>query len=486
MVKHGTKTFVYLLFIINILLTFFNIQEVGALSLYKPLNSVPVFYPNLVQSFPLDIEIYGNKYPNNARYLDFSHGPLDEKIIDYLALFPNLEKVELMNHDIPLDQMLLLKEKYPYVDFHFGIKIGNNIYDSLANRLDLSYLKVTDFDDLKARLRLFNNLEYVDLSECNLSNEKLGALREEFQNVQIDWMIHLSKWKFKTDVKAFSVLVYSFNYVKITSKDLEVFKYCKNLEALDLGHQNITDISAIAKYLPNLKVLILADNNISDITPLASLTKLHYLELFMNPIHNISALASLKELVDINLCYDRIYDFSPLYNLPLLERIWLVGTGVSGTVISNLRSRFPTARIVYTGGGSTNAGFRTHERYYEMIKMFKDRYYISPSFTKYNGMNNNYVNKTVNVVIDHPVGSTDKDGGFIYLTNFGYLKDDSKVRVHVLGEYNPLNKYVGKVIAIMRSDKESVLIVGKTNYSDEVIKALIDYKQGREKYQIIR
>ena len=64
----------------------------------------------------------------------------------------------------------------------------------------------------------------------------------------------------------------------MTSKDIQVLKYCTDLQALDLGHQRITDLSVIGNYLKDLRILILADNKVSDVSPLANLKHLHYLQ----------------------------------------------------------------------------------------------------------------------------------------------------------------------------------------------------------------
>ena len=194
-------------------------------------------------------------------------------------------------------------------------------------------------------------------------------------------------WSIKTDVTSFSVLISNFPYVRLKSSDIEVLKYCTKLQALDIGHQAITDVSIIGEYLKDLRILILSDNHVADITPLKELKHLHYLELFINPLTDISPLKDLKELVDVNFCYCRgISDFSTLNDLPNLERIWLVATRVSNNEINDLNYYHPNAQIVNTGSGSTNSGWRTHERYYEMIKMYHYPYYLSESFTKYDNL----------------------------------------------------------------------------------------------------
>lgn len=484
------KSYTKKLFLISIfsflVITFFVPLNVKALKQYEFGKMPKEILPLFIQKAPINYIVYGKSYLNNTKELDFSNNFIDDDLIDNISVFPNATYIDLRNQDLTFEQISELINRYPYIKFDFTIQLGNKHYDTNIEELDLNHIKIDNLDEFKDKLKLFPNLKKLDMSYSNLSNEELGSLREEFKKVQIDWVLSLSKWRFRTDVKSFSVLVYRFDYVRIKSSDLEVFKYCNNLEYLDLGHQSITDISMIPEYLPNLKLLILADNKISDITPLSKLTHLHYLELFINPIHDISALSNLKELVDVNLCYDRIKDFSPLYELPMLERIWLVGTGVSQNAIKSLKSYHPKAQIVYTGGGSTNAGYRTHKRYWEMLKMFKDRYYVSPEFTKFDqvtSQSHNYLNEKVEVVVNHKIGSNSNN--ILYLTNYGYLKNDKNIKVHILGEYKEISKYTGKVIAIIKRDNEEVLVVSNTNYSKDAINALIEYKEKNTKYQLL-
>ena len=211
-----------------------------------------------------------------------------------------------------------------------------------------------------------------------------------YPDIEIDWIVHLKRWNIKTNVTSFSVLIRQFDYEPIVSEDLYVLKYCTKLEALDLGHQRITDISMLPEYAPNLKVLILSDNKITDISPLAKMKKLHYLELFINQITDISPLKECTELVDLNLCYNnKLADITPLYELKHLERIWLVNVPAREQ-IEVLKENHPNAQIVNLGPGSTESGWRNHERYYAMIKMYRNPYsQVSEVFTRYDGISNN-------------------------------------------------------------------------------------------------
>ena len=329
-------------------------------------------------------ELYGQKFSDRITTWDLSDIEIDDKITSYVHYFTNLKIVDFGDQKIDDALLKQLIDENPNIEFKYRVYIENKSYSSLISHLDLAKSRIKDYDELIRKMELLPNLKSADFSNSNLSNEQLGHLRELFPDMEIHWIVHLGRWSVKTDAVSFSVLIYAYDYKRMTSKDIEVLKYCTKLQALDLGHQAITDISVIGEYLKDLRILILADNRISDITPIKELKHLHYLELFINPISDITPLSDLKGLVDVNFCYCwNINDYSTLKNLPNLERIWLVGTRINGNVVNELRSVHPNAQIVNTGAGSTNSGWRTHERYYEMIKMYRNPYYLSKSFTKY-------------------------------------------------------------------------------------------------------
>jgi len=332
-------------------------------------------------------ELYGQKFSDRITTWDLSDIEIDDKITSYVHYFTNLKIVDFGDQKIDDALLKQLIDENPNIEFKYRVYIENKSYSSLISHLDLAKSKIKDYDELIKKMELLPNLKSADFSNSNLSNEQLGHLRELFPEMEIHWIVHLGRWSVKTDAVSFSVLIYAYDYKRMTSKDIEVLKYCTKLQALDLGHQAITDISVIGEYLKDLRILILADNRISDITPLKELKHLHYLELFINPISDITPLNDLKGLVDVNFCYCwNINDYSTLKNLPNLERVWLVGTRINGNVVNELRSIHPNAQIVNTGAGSTNSGWRTHERYYEMIKMYRNPYYLSKSFTKYDAL----------------------------------------------------------------------------------------------------
>lgn len=390
----------YIFLTLLILVLFIFVSTSISFFIFKIISEIIIRNNNPIKGYENDVSFrdiasvpyipkeysYKKRYNRFSEEVDLSNIVIDDNLMSQLIYFPRLRKIKVKNPTLSADTQLELEEKLSNIEFEWNISICNKIIPNDTTSLDLSKCIIKDLESFKKSLSLLHNLEYLDMSDCNLDNETLANLRKEFPNIKIVWKIYLGKWSLKTDAVAFSVLITKFDYDRMKSSDIEVLKYCTDLQALDLGHQSITDISVIGKYLTDLRVLILADNKISNIKPLANLKHLHYLELFMNNISDISPLKNCKELVDLNIAHiNTLYDFSPLINndFPLLERLCIQNSGGTANYLEPLQKKYPTVRIVYTGYGSTHSGWRTHPRYYAMIDMFRKRDYISNLFTMY-------------------------------------------------------------------------------------------------------
>ena len=101
-------------------------------------------------------------------------------------------------------------------------------------------------------------------------------------------------------------------------------------------------------------------------------------------------------------------------------------------------------------------------------------------------MNKKYLNQTVTVKMDRPLGTAHPKHGFIYPVNYGYIPntisgDGEELDAYVLGEHKPLDEFTGVVIAIIHrsNDNDDKLVVtndGK-NYTDEQIRALTEFQE---------
>lgn len=252
--------------------------------------------------------------------------------------------------------------------------------DSQAESIDFGDIQVKSIDQLVDYLAQFPNLKRVDMFATRIHPASIDKLAETFPQVEFGWTMRIGDHWVRTDQTAFSTL-HGNSSPQHDEDDFRYLKYCRNLLALDIGHNAVKDVSFLYD-LPKLKVLILACNQIEDITPVGSLTDLQYLELFKNEINDVSALAACTELIDLNICFNRITDWSAIQGLPKLERLWLYNSNnwstsdpVPKEAIAALQAALPQCQIDSTSY-STLGGWRDHKRYYVVYNMFKYSEYV--------------------------------------------------------------------------------------------------------------
>ena len=356
-----------------------------SLELKKELTSK---YPNIKFKVVAVIDFYGEKYREDITSLDLNSVSYDDDLVTKLASFNKLEEVDLSKKKISKDLQLKLAKEYPNIYFKWTVKILDKEVTSDIEKLDFTGKTINNYDEFADTLALLSKLTKLEMANTNLTNEQLGALRELYPNVDINWIIHFGVWSTRTDVVSFSTLVGGFHYVRLTDEDIQVLKYCTKLQALDLGHQAITDLDFIADSFPELRVLIMADNKtLSDLKPLTKLKHLNYLEVFLDAVTDITPLVEIESLVDLNLSFNRsLTDIDALieHPLPNIERLWVPGCPISDEDKERLVAAYPNAKVIVNSKGSTLDGWRTVEKYTKMIAMFRDRTYIDDIFTAYN------------------------------------------------------------------------------------------------------
>lgn len=261
------------------------------------------------------------------------------------------------------------------------VEILGEVYPYDTKELNISGKAVTDFEGFAKALEGLSSLEYADMCDCGLSNEQMENLMNRFPNVKFVWKVTLGLWTIRTDTVAFSTLKDGTINYRLTNEDVKVLKYCKDMEALDLGHNKVTDISFL-QYMPKLKILILVDNRvegysdvyIDDLSYLRYVPELKYLEFFVGSVSDISFLQYTPNLIDLNISYNPISDVTYLLNLPKIERLWCEHTNLTVEDYELLKQTYPDAKIVYYGEGSVDQGWRTHDRYFAMIDMYHNNY----------------------------------------------------------------------------------------------------------------
>lgn len=106
-----------------------------------------------------------------------------------------------------------------------------------------------------------------------------------------------------------------------------------------------------------------------------------------------------------------------------------------------------------------------------------------------------YLGKEVSIKIDRQLGSRHPKHGFMYMLNYGFIPntisgDGEELDAYLIGEFEPVEKSSGKVIAIIHriNDDDGKLIVSKDgkDYSDDAIRALTEFQEKYFESIIIR
>lgn len=111
-------------------------------------------------------------------------------------------------------------------------------------------------------------------------------------------------------------------------------------------------------------------------------------------------------------------------------------------------------------------------------------------------MNNiDFLNKTLKVTIDRPLGSKHPKYGFIYPVNYGYVPntisgDGEELDCYILGIYEPIETFKGKCIAIIHrlndNDDKLIIVPDNKTFTNKEIKVLTDFQEQYFKSTILR
>ena len=268
------------------------------------------------------------------------------------------------------------------------VSFGAVSFDRDAEAIDMGDQAVEDFKGFIAFLQEFPTLKKVDMFTTQITKKQVSMLEEALPDVQFGWTMQLMKYKNKhivrSDAEAFSTL--HGVCPNHRSEEFALLKYCTNMLALDLGHNNLTDITFLLN-MPRLRVLILGENQkLRDISVLAELQDLEYLELFTCGIKDISPLTKLPNLIDLNLSNNSVQDWRPLKEMKQLKRLWISGMcgnkALTAEERQELEEALPDTVIVYRGkptdnGWRTDPKTRVNDPHYEIVyEMFHTGVYI--------------------------------------------------------------------------------------------------------------
>lgn len=335
------------------------------------------------------ISIGGQSFDSDAQMLDLRALQVQtpEQLAETLRAFPNLNTVALPA-SWSEQQINSVLSALPGVTVIGPVTAFGQTFDGVAEEIDLSKTKLSSTEEVEALLAKLPYLTKCVMCDCGLNDEQMEQLCSAHPDVKFVWIIEIGKRKLRTDAIGFSTKNPSkytnpnssdkYNEsvkkaVRLREGDIEALKYCTDLEALDLGHNYLTnnDLLVISK-LTKLKVLILADNKITDISVLTTLKDLEYIELFMNKIPDLSPLCEMPNLRDVNVCNTGASDLTPLFQLTGAKRLWYAMNPFSREQAKALKEALPDCVCNYTTRDETGEGWREDPRYHWMRAYFQD------------------------------------------------------------------------------------------------------------------
>ena len=267
------------------------------------------------------------------------------------------------------DALLTLYRLRPDCEVLWEYPFEGTLYPNTATEL-----KAEGLEGLEDAVRYLPALTYIDVIDTPATVEDLDRLYDINPDAFYYWSFRHDGFLIRTDIEVYSSLRDAICH-RFTSEEMyPMFKYCKHLKALDLGHNNLTDLTWLGK-LTELEVLILADNpDLVDASPLANLTNVHYFEFFMNhKVEDFSFLNSMTKLEELNLCRtDHIGDMAFLENLPNLKFLMVKYSDCTKETFQYWEERFPEANMVFYDGNieSCASGWRDTQKNYDIRYAF--------------------------------------------------------------------------------------------------------------------
>jgi len=329
-------------------------------------------FPGIDLSYKVDV--LGEKYSSDSTMLDLSQMSAS-RAAEVAESLKKLFKLEYVNLGAQADGFLsfaevgILQKARPDVTFDYRFSLFEREFSTSMETFDLKRIKMQDSGaSVREVLPYMTKCTYLDMDSCGVSNEDMAAIRDDFPNIKVVWRVNFGPYSVRTDVDR---ILASIEGKNLTSGVVDVLKYCTDVKYLDVGHNDIDDISFV-KYMPKLEVAVLALNSWSDATPLASCQNLEYLEIFITRCDDVSPIAELKNLKHLNICWcKKLTDITPLYNMTSLERLWIgYKTQVPQEQLEEIVERLPNCDVNITTLDSTGEDWRKGERYELLIKQF--------------------------------------------------------------------------------------------------------------------
>ena len=222
-----------------------------------------------------------------------------------------------------------LQEAAPQAEFAYRFRfLGKDL--SLADeRVDLNHRTMHDEGAaVREFLPCMKHCSYLDMDFCNVSDEAMAAIRDDYPQMEVVWRIWFGSagcLSVRTDVER---ILASEPGMCLLDENTGSLKYCTKVKYLDMGHQGQLHDWSFLGYMKDLEVAVISIGGWTDLSFVGNCTHLEYLEMCSRTIKgelDISFLANLKELKHLDLCClgDDLIGYEVLEEMTGLERLWI-------------------------------------------------------------------------------------------------------------------------------------------------------------------
>lgn len=315
------------------------------------------------------VTISGEDYAEDATELSFEEEqPNIQELREKLPWLPSMQTIFIEEPEIPVEDLLALREAFPQIDISWNKTAFDVSYPSDVTEIDLTGMYLEDPEDVVEPLSYFPELEKVILSECGLDkktwidNETMAAFREKMRSeYKVVWTVRINNLKVRTDETYFMPAKYG---EVVTNYQVQNLKYCEDMICVDLGHMAIQNIEFV-EYMPHLKYFIVVDAPFMYIDSISTCKELIYLEFFWTWINDFTPLLECTALEDLNLARTN-GDPMVLKEMTWLKNLWIDGKDLTDAEKVELEAALPNTYIKYCYGLMAGNGWRDLPNYFAM------------------------------------------------------------------------------------------------------------------------
>ena len=304
-------------------------------------------YRSLREAYPeaqieLELRLFGETLSRGVRTLDL-HEMRPEQTDELLAVLPYLEELEEIGFVSPegvcaftlddIPQLDRIREAAPELRLHVSFDLFGQTVSDEDERIEYYLVPIGNegAETVRAVLPYLRSCSYFLLDGCDIDNEVLAQLRDDFPDTKIVWRVWIIEPWYSSRVMmrrgSFLTDTERIRTTLVRPENCDVLKYCTETKYVDFGHNfQMSDYYFLA-YMPKLEACIIAISHVDDLTPLASCPELEFLEVFTTDITDLSPLTNCKKLAYLNISNcKQLTDITPLYEMTSLKVLRMTAT----------------------------------------------------------------------------------------------------------------------------------------------------------------